>query len=41
VVLVTPALGRPEANTRRMLEGMFRPLGYDDVTVVFQAPPKP
>ncbi len=32
---------RAEANTRRMLEGMLRPLGYDDVTVVFQAPPKP
>ena len=32
---------RAEANTRRMLEGMLRPLGYDDVTVVFQAPPEP
>jgi hypothetical protein len=32
---------RAEANTRRMLEGMLRPLGYDDVTVVFQALPKP
>ena len=32
---------RAEVNTRRMLEGMLRPLGHDDVTVVFQAPPQP
>jgi hypothetical protein len=32
---------RAEANTRRMLEQLLRPLGYDDVTVVFEPPPAP
>jgi hypothetical protein len=32
---------RAETNTRRMLEGLLGNLGYDDVTVVFEAPPSP
>jgi hypothetical protein len=32
---------RAEANTRRMLDGLFGELGYDDVTVVFESPTAP
>lgn len=31
---------RAEANTRAMLQGMLRSLGYADVNVVFEAPPQ-